>query len=295
MVQSINWPAIRLVPRVLFRQPSLALPHMEVATVADLDFRCLQAAGCAGVIFDKDNTLTDPYVDTVHPSLAAALKQAREAFGEGNVAVLSNSAGTPDDPNYAAADRLEASLGLPVLRRPEKKPKGFESVRRHFGPNVDPAALVMIGDRYLTDVTFGNLHGMLCVRTGQLTQRGDNPVAQAMRRLEVLLVALFRWARVAPMPHRLASAVRTRCISGRPDPRHTEGISAHPPRTARERALLSLPAHITDGGSSVWRSLGGKSPWPRSRIWRHLWRCQQGVWSRARSAVPRCAPRAPAR
>jgi phosphatidylglycerophosphatase GEP4 len=213
MVQSINWPAIRLVPRVLFRQPSLALPHMEVATVADLDFRCLQAAGCAGVIFDKDNTLTDPYVDTVHPSLAAALKQAREAFGEGNVAVLSNSAGTPDDPNYAAADRLEASLGLPVLRRPEKKPKGFESVRRHFGPNVDPAALVMIGDRYLTDVTFGNLHGMLCVRTGQLTQRGDNPVAQAMRRLEVVLVALFRWARVAPMPHRLASAVRTRCIS----------------------------------------------------------------------------------
>ena len=61
MVQSINWPAIRLVPRVLFRQPALALPHMEVSSVADLDFRCLRAAGCAGVIFDKDNTLTDPY------------------------------------------------------------------------------------------------------------------------------------------------------------------------------------------------------------------------------------------
>lgn len=212
MVQSFNWPAIRVTMRVLLRQPSLALPHVEVSSIAEVDFRCLRAAGCEGVIFDKDNTLTDPYVDTLHPSLTNALKDAREAFGEGKVAVLSNSAGTPDDPNFAAADRLERALGLPVLRRPEKKPRGFESVRAHFGLATDPSALVMVGDRYLTDVTFGNLHGMLCVRTEQLTRRGDNPVAQAMRRLEVMLVALFRWARVTPQRHRLAASVERLCV-----------------------------------------------------------------------------------
>ena len=201
MVQSFNWPAVRTTVRVLLRQPGLALPHVEVADISQLDFRRLRAAGCQAIIFDKDNTLTAPYVDEIEPSLAAALSECREAFDD-RVAVLSNSAGTPDDPGYAAANRLERALGLPVLRRPEKKPRGFEAVRAHFG-NVDPASLVMIGDRYLTDVTFGNLHGMLCVRTSQLTRRGDNPVAQAMRAFEERLVALYRWLRVRPSPHRL--------------------------------------------------------------------------------------------
>ena len=31
-------------------------------------------------------------------------------------------------------------------------------MKKHFG-DVDPATLVMIGDRYSTDVLFGNLNG----------------------------------------------------------------------------------------------------------------------------------------
>ena len=242
MVQAWNWPAVRVTARVLFRQPALALPHVEVQTIGDLNFRKLRAAGCEGIVFDKDNTLTcakkvsnicnnlhllcrkhpiscallhrRPYVDTLDPSLTEALAEAREAF-DGRVAVLSNSAGTPDDPGYKTADRLERALGMPVLRRPEKKPRGFESVRAHFGSGVDPATLVMVGDRYLTDVTFGNLHGMLCVRTAQLTRQGDNPVAQAMRALEVVLVSLFRWARVPAQRHRLAEVVARTCVRPR--------------------------------------------------------------------------------
>ncbi len=201
MPQSWNWPAVRTTARVLLRQPSLAVPHVEVADIRQLDFRRLRAAGCEAVVFDKDNTLTVPYSDEIEPTLASALRECRDAF-DGRVAVLSNSAGTPDDPGHEMACRLERSLGLPVLRRPEKKPRGFESVRSHFG-NVDPARLVMVGDRYLTDMTFGNLHGMLCVRTRQLTSAGDNPVARAMHLLEVWLVALYRWLRVRPSPHRL--------------------------------------------------------------------------------------------
>ena len=110
MPQSVNWPAIRTTARVLLRQPALALPHVEVRTIADLDFKGLRRAGCCGVVFDKDNTLTAPYVDTIEPSLAAALSEAREAF-DGRVAVLSNSAGTPDDPGHRAAERVERALG----------------------------------------------------------------------------------------------------------------------------------------------------------------------------------------
>ena len=210
MPQYFNWPAVRVTGRVLLRQPSLALPHLEVRTIADLDFRRLRGLGCSGVVFDKDNTLTAPYADALEPSLAEALAEAREAF-DGKVAVLSNSAGTPDDPGHRDAERVERALGVPVLRRPAKKPEGFEAVRAHFGSDTDPATLVMVGDRYLTDVTFGNLHGMLCVRTGMLTARGDQPVALAMRAVEKALVALFRGARVEPTAHRLAAAARA-CV-----------------------------------------------------------------------------------
>ena len=41
-------------------------------------------------------------------------------------------------------------------------------MKKHFG-DVDPATLVMIGDRYSTDVLFGNLHGEIsCCRTRPL-------------------------------------------------------------------------------------------------------------------------------
>ncbi len=155
MVQSINWPALRTTAQVLAYRHALALPHIEVRDIRSLDFARLRAAGCEGVIFDKDNTLTRPYVDSVEPQLSDALRECRDAF-DGRVAVLSNSAGTPDDPDHRAADRLERSLGIAVLRRRHKKPRGFESVRAHFG-GVEPERLVMVGDRYLTDVVFGNL------------------------------------------------------------------------------------------------------------------------------------------
>ena len=208
MVQSINWPAIRTTGRVLFGRPSLAVPHLDVRDIRDIDFHKLRTAGCEGVIFDKDNTLTAPYADEVEPRLSEALRECCAAFGKERVAVLSNSAGTPDDPGYRMATRLEGSLGLAVLRRQQKKPRGFESVRAHFG-GADPASLVMGGDRFLTDVVFGNLHGMLTVHTRQLTSVGDNKVAALMRRLEDRLLAVYRWLRVRPPVHRLEHAFST--------------------------------------------------------------------------------------
>ena len=97
---------------------------------------------------------------------------------------------------------LEAALGVHVLRRRHKKPRGFESVRQHF--QCDGTALLMVGDRYLTDVVFGNLHGMLTVHTEQLTTAGDNRVAQTMRRVEDWLVARYDRRGLRAPPHPLA-------------------------------------------------------------------------------------------
>jgi len=84
------------------------------------------------------------------------------------------------------AARVEEALGLTVLRRQSKKPKGFDELLKWFNrretsisatPDAadgyngggaisayEPHELCMVGDRSLTDVVFGNVHGMLTVR-----------------------------------------------------------------------------------------------------------------------------------
>lgn len=63
---------------------------------------------------------------------------------------------------------MESALGIAVLRHKDKKPAGGpEDLESHFGCSV--SELVMVGDRYLTDVVFGNRLGMLTVRVVRCT------------------------------------------------------------------------------------------------------------------------------
>lgn len=104
-------------------------------------------------------------------------------FGPGRVAIFSNSAGacflsTPtspagqhasrprrprllagssDDASFADARRLSSALGLPVVEHGTKKPAGADALFSHLGHRGREVAFV--GDRVLTDIVFGNLHG----------------------------------------------------------------------------------------------------------------------------------------
>ena len=87
------------------RQPSLAIPHIAVPHIGSLDFAALRAAGLKGIVFDKDNTLTAPYVDTVHPAVQQGLDRCLREY-TGRVCILSNSAGTDDDVGHACAEAI---------------------------------------------------------------------------------------------------------------------------------------------------------------------------------------------
>jgi len=187
MVQSLNAKALVTLAYVL-RNPRCLVPHVSVANVSELDYKAMKEyAGIRAVVFDKDNTLTAPYVNTIHPSASKGLEIAKEVFGHENVAIMSNSAGTKDDPNYEDATKIEKALGIAVIRHDEKKPGGLNEVLSHFSMD-DPAALCMVGDRLLTDVVFGNLNLMLTVHTLPLCKgeenRGDNTVARIIRSIE---------------------------------------------------------------------------------------------------------------
>ena len=193
MVQSINTKAIFTLASIL-RRPSLLIPHVSVDTVSQLDFPALrQQAGISAVIFDKDNTLTGPYEECIHGRSAKGLQNALDTFGSDHVAILSNSAGTKsDDPGYAKAVEIEEKLNVAVIRHEEKKPGGLQDVLDHFDIK-DPAQICVVGDRVLTDVVFGNLHGMLTVHTlplckGKEENKRDNWTAKLIRPVENKLI-----------------------------------------------------------------------------------------------------------
>lgn len=185
-------------------------PHVAVGTISQVNYDALkEKCGITAVVFDKDNTLTAPYENHVHPNAKLGLEKAIRIFGVSNVAILSNSAGTNDDPQFRDAIEIEESMGIKVIRHSEKKPGGLAEVLNHFSME-DPAALCMVGDRLLTDVVFGNLYGMLTVHTlplcsGEENAR-DNKVAKVIRSAEnkALYGKWFggRWLQNAKMEHK---------------------------------------------------------------------------------------------
>lgn len=72
--------------------PELSMPHVSVPDIRWVNWPALRAAGFKGCVFDKDNTLTQPYALGIHEPLAASMQHCMEAF-DGNIALLSNSAG----------------------------------------------------------------------------------------------------------------------------------------------------------------------------------------------------------
>ena len=200
MAQSINLDGIIMFPWVRFVRTSLAVPHFFVRDISKMDPRKLKDAGFKGCIFDKDNTLTAPYVNTLFPTIRSAFEEYREVF-RSEIVIDSNSAGTKDDVNYQSALRIEKELGIEVLRHDRKKPGGREAIYERF--TCDPSYLVMFGDRPSTDIVFGNRYGMLTVMTTHFTEDGDNKAAAMMRRYEVALIRTWMKKGKMPPPHPL--------------------------------------------------------------------------------------------
>ncbi|CEP13365.1 hypothetical protein [Parasitella parasitica] len=208
MVQSLNLSGIANAFRVLFN-PSLAMPHIIVDDIRQINFRDLKKrANIKAIGFDKDNCLTAPYVSTIYPPFKEAWKECVETFSKENVIIVSNSAGTKDDKDYKEAQRLEESLGVAVLRHDEKKPSGGQFLEERLAP-IPADQVAFAGDRILTDVLFGNRNGNLTIWTRKvITEEGDNKVALALRRVEYKLIDLLQRFNVKPPVHKSFSSIK---------------------------------------------------------------------------------------
>ena len=219
--QSMNVAGISLFLKLAVSDASLAVPHVDCESIQDIDWFKLKQAGFTAVIFDKDNTLTIPYATDVYPPLLESVQECTQAFGNERVCVYSNSAGLEQyDPNGIEAKHLEKELGIRVARHKEKKPSGSggelakflnndshskkESSDSRGETNSPCEKFVFVGDRYLTDVVFGNKSGMFTIRVAPFDVSNESKAIAAARSIESYFLRRWRTKnKTKPTPHAL--------------------------------------------------------------------------------------------
>lgn len=113
------------------------------------------------VILDKDNCFAKPHASVVWPAYMAKMQRLKQVYGD-NLLILSNTAGSSDDPTKALASALEKSTGIKVLHHETKKPGCYTEVvdnLRKQGIINDAKEIAVVGDRLMTDVVMANFMG----------------------------------------------------------------------------------------------------------------------------------------
>ena len=122
MVQKFNLPAVSTYLYARCVNNSLLVPHYSVKDINSIDAKDLREKGIKAVIFDKDDTLTLPYVNKKHFSVEDKIKDFKEHFGN-NLMIVSNCAGVwGEDRGYKLAQEVKDQLGISVFKRFWKKP-----------------------------------------------------------------------------------------------------------------------------------------------------------------------------
>lgn len=162
-MQLFNASAVANISRLAYN-PALCLPHLSVPSFDKLPLP-LRIPGhdveIKAVVLDKDNCFAKDHDDKVWPEYAEIWSKLRQLYPNERMLIVSNSAGTYDDVDYAQAQKLENDTGVKVLRHPTKKPGCHQEIMDHFAQHGihNPAEIAVIGDRLFTDILMANMMG----------------------------------------------------------------------------------------------------------------------------------------
>jgi phosphatidylglycerophosphatase GEP4 len=193
--QYFNMDGILLNLKYVFKLHKIK-PDISVNSILDLDLIKLKNENNVKyIVFDKDNTLTMPYKIEIEKRLESKIEEFKKIFGEKNLAILSNSAGSKDDKDYIEAKKIENASAIKVVKHKFKKPKVYDDILNTFnlrqgdgdGEYVNKEICV-IGDRLLVDILMGKEYGFFTILVKPLTSKRENIVVRFLRKFENFLL-----------------------------------------------------------------------------------------------------------
>ena len=169
-------------------------PDIIAKSVYELDLLEIKIKhGIKYIVFDKDNTLTLPHINKfANQEIKEKISEFKKVFGVGNIAILSNSAGSRDDKDFKEAREIEENTGMMVIKHQFKKPKVYKEILETFGNKrespISNKEICVIGDRLLVDVIMGREYGFFTILVQPITKTKDNFIVKILRKFENLLV-----------------------------------------------------------------------------------------------------------
>lgn len=150
--------------RILYN-PSLFLPTATISTFASLPIPLpekVPGTPIKVVLLDKDNCFAVPHTNDVFAEYQHVFSKLRKAYPGEQLMIVSNTAGSTDDPDLSQAAELERATGVKVFQHRDKKPGcGTEIIEylKSSGIITKPEEVSVVGDRLMTDIVMANLMG----------------------------------------------------------------------------------------------------------------------------------------
>jgi phosphatidylglycerophosphatase GEP4 len=187
--QYFNIDGILLSFKYLFKL-KLLKPNIYCRSLIDVDLDVLKKNNIKFIVFDKDNTLTLPHkTEFANKDIQNKVSEFKIKFGEENLCVVSNSAGSKDDKNNFEANLIEKTLQLKVLKHEYKKPRVSEEILAYYAKHQSSSEICVIGDRLLVDVILGIENNFYTILLDPITLTKDNFMVKAMRTVEKLILS----------------------------------------------------------------------------------------------------------
>ena len=111
--QYLNLEGSKMFVSTILRNRNSFVPHVKAKSVKSINWKNMRSLGIKYLIFDKDNTLTRPYVREYYSDdiESVILEDCAAEFTLENMAILSNSVGSSDDaPDYTETAQVEETL-----------------------------------------------------------------------------------------------------------------------------------------------------------------------------------------
>ena len=154
------------------------------------------------IVFDKDNTIAFHKSNNLpNEEMKIILNNFSKIFGNENLAILSNTAGSASDKDFADLNLIEKNFGIKVIKHKKKKPcvdfEIFEHFNLAFEKNLNNSdsskeeeekrrrrSVCCIGDRLFTDVIMGKEINSFTVLVDPLDGSTDNFIVKNVRKIE---------------------------------------------------------------------------------------------------------------
>lgn len=149
-------------------------PFQKYSSLLDVKSEYLKELNIKTILIDKDNTITKHESSEIENHLKEHLNELKKEF---EILIISNREGSKKDVNFKMAQDLESKININILRHGSKKP-----FLNYFKENS-----IMIGDRILTDILFGNRNGIKTILLNPIDSSNEPLSIKFMRKIEFFI------------------------------------------------------------------------------------------------------------